>query len=101
MQSERDVPCKPFKNHHAEQLKLVSSFDWIDFERLADAKDWVTAVLSDPQAHGFLDEPRIRAVAAGVERRINDLKRLAASQTAAKQDSTEDDVRENVAERYD
>lgn len=101
MQSERDVPCKPFKNHHAEQLKLVSSFDWIDFDRLADAKDWVTAVLSDPQADGFLDEPRIRAVAAGVERRINDLKQLAASQTAAKQDSTEDDVRENVAERYD
>lgn len=33
---DHDATCKPFKKHHAEQLKLVSSFDWIDFDDLTD-----------------------------------------------------------------
>ena len=38
MRLERDVQCKPFKNHHSEQIKLVSDFGWIDFEKLSDVK---------------------------------------------------------------
>lgn len=30
--ADRDITCKPFKKHHIEQLKLVSSFGWIDFD---------------------------------------------------------------------
>ena len=26
MRSEKEVVCKPFKNHHAEQIKLVTVF---------------------------------------------------------------------------
>ena len=33
---EREIICKPFKKSHDEQLKLVSSFDWIDFRLLQD-----------------------------------------------------------------
>ena len=29
-----NVECKPFKKSHDEQLKLVTSFDWIDFKAL-------------------------------------------------------------------
>lgn len=29
-----DLPSKPFKETHEEQLKLVSSFDWVNFEAL-------------------------------------------------------------------
>ena len=39
MRSERDVICKPFKNHHAEQLKLVSDFSWINFDALSDVEN--------------------------------------------------------------
>ena len=35
MSSEWEVVCKHFKKHHAEQIKLVTSFDWIDFDRLS------------------------------------------------------------------
>ena len=97
MRSEKNVICKPFKNHHEEQLKLVTSFDWINFDRLADMKDVVTEVLSDNNASNRMDETRIRAIAAGVERRIDNLRRLAAKQMTV-QDSTKDDVSENIAE---
>lgn len=46
MRSEKDIVCKPFKNHHAEQLRLVSSYDWIYFEKLSDVKDMIAGVLS-------------------------------------------------------
>ena len=31
---KRQIECKPFKKTHHEQLKLVTSFGWIDFDRL-------------------------------------------------------------------
>ena len=34
--SKRKITCKPFKNSHEEQIKLVSSFDWINFDALKD-----------------------------------------------------------------
>lgn len=30
----RDVVCKPFKDNHFDQIKLVSSFCWLDFDKL-------------------------------------------------------------------
>ena len=32
--SGKDVECKPFKRRHEDQIKLVTSFDWIDFDAL-------------------------------------------------------------------
>lgn len=46
IRSEKDVVCKPFKNHHAEQLKLVSDFSWIDFDRLEDVGELIESVLT-------------------------------------------------------
>ena len=34
MKADKDVVCKPFKNRHPDQLRLVQSFDWLDLTNL-------------------------------------------------------------------
>ena len=97
MRSEKDVVCKPFKNHHAEQLKLVTDFDWIDFDRLSDVDELISSVLSCEEAADYIDEGRIHAITESVQRRIGHLQELAMTQTPRQLDTTEDDVREEVA----
>ena len=100
MRSEKDVVCKPFKNHHAEQLKLVTDFDWIDFDRLSDVDELISSVLSCEEAADYIDEGRIHAITESVQRRIGHLQELAMTQTPRQLDTTEDDVREEVAADY-
>lgn len=100
MRSENDVQCKPFKNHHTEQLKLVTSFDRIDFNALSGISEYITELLSCEGAVDYIYESRIRAIAAGVERRINNLNQFAVAHTAECKDSTDDDVEEDIAEDY-
>lgn len=38
---------KPFKNTHEEQIKLVSSFEWLEFDDLLDIGDEVNDILAD------------------------------------------------------
>ena len=97
--TEKNITCKPFKRRHEEQLKLVTSFDWIDFSKLSDAGDMVREVFSDPQAKELISENRKEAIAQMVERHIESLQTIAESHTP-REDSTEDDVEENVAEDY-
>lgn len=100
MRFEKDMVCKPFKNHHAGQLKLVSSFDWIDFERLLDVRELIANVFSGEGVADYIDDARIRAITAGVEQRIENLKQLAKTHISTEEDTTEDDVKENIAEKY-
>lgn len=100
MRSEKEVQCKPFKNHHKEQLKLVSSFDWINFDALSDVKELITKVLSCKDAADYIDANRIRAITTGVERRISNLQQLAMAYTHVQEDFAEDDVVEDIAEDY-
>ena len=100
IRSEKEVVCKPFKNHHAEQLKLVSDFSWIDFDRLKDVEGLIEHVLTAEGAEEYMDEIRIRAITGSVKRRIDSLSRLAMSRTAVQEHSTEDDVEENIAADY-
>lgn len=100
IRTERDVKCKPFKNRHAEQLKLVSDFSWINFARLADVEDLITATLSAEDAQEYLDESRIKAITETVNRRIQNLLQLSMTQSLLQADSTEDDVEEDIAETY-
>lgn len=100
MRSEKEVVCKPFKNHHAEQLKLVSDFRWIDLDRLSDIGELITNVLSADGAKDYMDENRIRAIAGAAQRRIEQLSQLAMSHVPEQVLSTEDDVKENIAEDY-
>ena len=98
--SGRDVVCKPFKNHHSEQLKLVSDFGWIDFESLSDVGEVIKEVLSSDGAEEYIDESRINAITDGIEKRIEMLRQLALSERPVQADTAEDDVAEDIAEDY-
>lgn len=100
IRTDRDVVCKPFKNHHEEQLKLVTDFSWIDFKKLSDVGGLITEVLTSEGAETYMDEIRIRVIVASVERRIANLQGLAMANTISNTDSTDDDVKEDIAEDY-
>jgi len=98
---ERDVVCKPFKKHHTEQLQLVSSFDWIEFDALLDVGDLIREILSDRQSLDFVGADRAEAIARAAVKRIDFLKEMALSHSPSEVfDSIEDDVTENIAEDY-
>lgn len=96
----RNIVCKPFKNHHEEQLKLVSDFSWIHFEELSDIRDLIINTLSSDDAKEYIDETRIAAIVDSVEHRIAHLKEIADSHITVQTISTDDDVAENVAANY-
>jgi hypothetical protein len=92
--------CKPFKNHHDEQLKLVSSFDWIDFSALDGIGELIKDVLSDERAGSTVEEERIRVIAELTERRVRHVRALAGSRTRRQTVTNEDEVAENTAAAY-
>ena len=96
----QEITCKPFKNHHEEQLKLVSSFDWLKLDRLSDVRELIAEVFSSEGAGDYIDEARIAAITASVERRMEHLYEIMQSQLPDTVFSTEDDVEENIAEDY-
>ena len=98
--SEKEVVCKPFKNHHTEQLKLVSDFSWIDFRRLEDVGGFMESVLTSEGAEEYMDPKRIRAIKGSVKGRIEYLSQSAMSLKSARENSTRDDVKENIAADY-
>ena len=99
MKNRDEIICKPFKKHHDEQLKLVSSFDWIDFSALSDIRKIITDVLSDERAADYMDEKRIHIICELAEQRVRNLEALA--KAGVRQIITaEDDVKENIAADY-
>ena len=99
MKDRDEIICKPFKKHHDEQLKLVSSFDWIDFDALSDVPEIITRILSYEQAADYMDEKRIRTICDLTEQRIRNLEVFAKSHSKQVL-STDDDVKENIAADY-
>jgi len=100
IRSGHDVVCKPFKKHHEEQIKLVTDFDWINFDSLSDVKDLIAETLSSEGAADYIDETRILMIVDSTDRRIHNLQQLAMAHMPMQQLSTEDDVEEDVAESY-
>jgi len=100
MCSEKGVICKPFKNHHSKQLKLVSDFKWIDFNSLSDMEIFVKNVLSADGAENYIDENRIQAIIGAMRRRIEYLVQFAATHDPGQTVSAWDDVKEDVAAEY-
>lgn len=95
--SEKGVDCKPFKKTHEEQIRLVSSFDWIEFERLRDLEDEMRAVFA--KAGDYIEDARKDAIVTSVKRRIDSLHRLAVSGGSFR-DNRAEDVEKDVAEEY-
>ena len=100
IRTSRNVICKPFKNHHEEQLRLVTDFSWIDFDRLADAGELIVNTLSSDGAGDYMDEKRIEAITEAVQTRIAHVRELSQTQQPTQADSVMDDVEKDVAEDY-
>lgn len=98
--AERDIICKPFKKSHTEQLKLVSSFKWIDFEKLSDVKELIFETFTMEGASDYADEARVKAICDITQKRIRNLFDMSMYHTPAENMSTEGDVEENIAEEY-
>ena len=99
--SGKRVTCKPFKNHHEEQLKLVSSFEWIDFTKLKEVGELIRSVFDDERAAQFIDKKRRESIVTSTEKRIQTLGEYAANFDGKSViRSIEDDVIKNIAEIY-
>lgn len=97
----RDIMCKPFKQRHEDQVKLVSSFDWINFDALSGIGTLIRDTLSEAQAIDFVGRDRVEAIADSVEQRVRTLQDMAMTQRPSNTvDSTLGDVTENTAQDY-
>ena len=98
--NEKDTVCKPFKKQHGEQLKLVSSFGWVNFDALSDIGELIRSTFAGV-AIDFVGSDRVDTIARTVENRIHTLHELALTQQPSDiLDTIDGDVEENIAEDY-
>ena len=69
--------CKPFKKTHGEQLKLVTSYDWLDFSKLKGIDEQIKDILSDSRMDDLIGEQRRDTIAIFVKERISQLESIA------------------------
>lgn len=96
-----DIICKPFKKTHGEQLKLVSSFDWLDISKLNGIEDEILNVLCEDKAVRYIEAERAKAIAAEVRKRIDALESIAAGHVHHAPSSDVGDADDVTAARYD
>jgi len=60
-------PSKPFKTDHAEQIKLVTSFEWLDFTALHGIDEELGDILKES---AFIDGARRDALCFGLRKRV-------------------------------
>ena len=61
------LPSKPFISNHAEQIKLVKSFEWLDFEALYGIDEEFSDILANSV---FIDDERRDALCYGLLKRV-------------------------------
>lgn len=87
--------CKPFKIDHKEQLKLVTSFDWLDLTRLDGIEDQVRELFDGSL---FVDEARSYAICQSLRGRIEQLKQfIQTREPRIRMDDHSTDVKKNIA----
>ena len=67
------VESKPFRNNHAEQIRLVEDFSWFDFTTLNDLGDEIAKILSQSED---VDERRRTAIVSAVAERCSYIEKL-------------------------
>ena len=97
IRSGRNITCKPFKRTHQDQLRLVTSFAWLDLSKLGGIEQDIREVFTG--AEKFIYKERVEAIASSVNRRIQTLGDFLLTQQP-QADSTENDVEQNVAAEY-
>ena len=78
------------------KLKLVSSFEWIDFDWLAGSEQEIQAVLD--QAGEYMDKTRKDAILSAYDSRLEQL--MESSQRQMRQDRLEQDVESDIMQDY-
>jgi len=63
-----DVKSKPFKPYHSEQIKLVSSFGWINFDALKDIEEEFRDIYKPSE---YMDKARIDKLLFSLRKRID------------------------------
>lgn len=88
-------PGKPFKTTHDKQIKLVSSFDWLDLTALAGIDEELRELVKGSL---FIDTARTDALCAALRGRVERLARVMEERRDAYPvDDRTADVTENVA----
>jgi len=95
--SGKNIECKPFKKSHDEQLKLVTSFDWIDFSKLKGIDKDIRKIFD--QAGEYMDEVRKNAVISSIMNRIINLETISKRKVCVV-DNASDDVFGNFSKTY-
>ena len=67
------LQCKPFKNTHEEQIKIVSSFEWLDISKLNGIEEEFRELVRDSI---FIDNIRCDAICKAMKERVNSLKKV-------------------------
>ena len=93
----RNITCKPFKRSHQDQLRLVTSFDWLVLSKLHGIDRDIREVFTG--AEEYVDRDRVEAITASVNHRIQMLETFTLTHQP-QVDSTEDDVVENKSAQY-
>ena len=89
------VNCKPFKSSHEEQIKLVTTFDWLDLNALSGIDEELWEIT---QESVFIDAARRDFLCAAVKGRVGMLTDVVnSSRTFVAVDDSSADVREDIA----
>ena len=86
------LQCKPFKNTHEEQIKLVSSFEWLDISKLNGIEEEFRELV---RASIFIDNIRCDAICKAMKERVNSLKKVI-DNSGNKEDYSVADVKGDV-----
>ena len=97
IRSGTGITCKPFKRTHQDQLRLVTSFAWLDLSKLDGIDQDIRETFTG--AGEFVDQERMETIVASVNQRIQTLGDFLLIQQS-QVDSTENDVERNVAAEY-
>ncbi|KWX76969.1 excisionase [Paenibacillus riograndensis] len=95
IRADGKLTCKPFKPDHNEQIKLVTSFDWLDLSALDGIEEEVQDIFRDSL---FVDEARCHAICQALRGRIERLQEIVYSRHSQSWvDDHSTDVKENIA----
>ena len=91
------LPCKPFKTDQNEQIKLVTSFDWLDLSKLKDIDEEYYEIL---RGSPFIDSARCDALYYALKKRIEMFSGIVNRHTKYTViDDMSSEVREDIAYR--
>lgn len=93
--SKAKISCKPFKNNHEEQIKLVSSFDWLNLNALYNIDEELRELMRGSM---FIDTARCDALCFALRERVELLSEVVNSRrTWISVDDNHSDVTEDIA----